>query len=199
MSGLWLAQHKSVQQLRLLVYNTLMASVSEEKREKTPKNKRITNVGFFPVDPQDCDCFKEKKDLAQKASTLGANSFAELTASMKTLECPRSKDKGMKRYFIYCRKCGAKVARIHATNKRLSDWCNLHYINSHDRFEWKGCFSVQISPLDGKLGFECACGNDTRDHRLDQKKGKEYARKAVTNLIGREFGKKNSKFVVKSK
>jgi hypothetical protein len=31
--------------------------------------------------------------------------------------------------------------------------------------KWVGARTPQISPIDGKLGFECFCGNDTRDAR----------------------------------
>jgi len=60
--------------------------------------------------------------------------------------------------------------------------------------QWHGCATLQVSPFDNKLGFECFCGNDTRDFRVRSNlTGKELASKLKENMIDRDFSK-NSKF-----
>lgn len=61
---------------------------------------------------------------------------------------------------------------------------------------WQGALTVNISPIDGTLGFECACGVDTRDFRANMTLPSEIrqAKIAITSQ-GREFGKGNSKFL----
>lgn len=59
---------------------------------------------------------------------------------------------------------------------------------------WYGCATVNISPIDQELGFECFCGNDTRDFRTSATlpSSKIYAK-----LARRAFGKMNSGYLVK--
>lgn len=147
------------------------------------KKQRI--VSLVPIDRVGCVC-QEKIDEMKK------------TLSVSRYTCPRVTEKGMKQYLITCGNCGADMAYIYAKDKKLSDWCDLHYISENTGTEWKGCVATHISPIDGQLCFECACGQDTRDFRanttLPSKIALEIAEK---NLIGREFGKRNSKFKVK--
>jgi len=59
---------------------------------------------------------------------------------------------------------------------------------------WFGCATVNLSPIDQKLGFECFCGNDTRDFRSSATlpPNEIHAR-----LRKREFGKAYSGYLVR--
>lgn len=101
-----------------------------------------------------------------------------------------------KKYDIICSRCGDRVAYVWARDDKLADWCDLHYICWFDKFSWRGCMTVNVSPIDAHLGFECACGEDTRDYRankslppVQKQLMSEYA------MQHREFGKTSSKFI----
>lgn len=107
------------------------------------------------------------------------------------------KDKGRrKRFNVLCGKCGDKVAYVWAKNEKLEDWCDMHYVTWYDRESWHGAMAVNISPIDQGIGFECACGEDTRDFRTNRSMPPiqrnlmiEYSQKH------RDFGKGTSAFV----
>lgn len=107
------------------------------------------------------------------------------------------KDKGdRKRYDIFCSRCGEKVAYCWAADEKLHEWVDLHYITSFDRESWKGAMAINVSPIDGKLGIECACGEDTRDFRaarsmppIQKQLMTEYSMKH------RDFGVPSSRFL----
>jgi len=150
---------------------------------KGSKKQRI--VSLLPIDRAGCKCQEDIVEMKKKLEVV-----------MYT--CPKSKEKGMKKYLITCGECGADIAYIYAKDENLSDWCDLHYITENTGKEWKGCMAVNISPVDGRLGFECTCGNDTRDFRTNTTMPSKLALEiAKENLIGREFGKRNSKFKTK--
>lgn len=105
-------------------------------------------------------------------------------------------DKGnRKKYEILCSNCGDKVAYCWASDDSLSDWVDLHYLTWYNAESWRGALAINVSPIDGKLGIECACGEDTRDFRaaphmapLQRQLMTEYS------LKHRVFGTKESKF-----
>ena len=107
------------------------------------------------------------------------------------------KDKGKRnRYDIYCTNCGEKVAYVWAINEKLANWCDLHYLCWYDEESWRGAMAVNVSPIDGHIGIECACGEDTRDFRtnrnmppIQKKLMIEYSQKH------REFATKDSRFI----
>ena len=69
----------------------------------------------------------------------------------------------------------------------------MHYANWTDGEQWFGNFTVNVSPVDQKLGIECTCGVDTRDFRANMTRPpKEAAEREKNNKIGREFGQPNS-------
>jgi len=70
-----------------------------------------------------------------------------------------------KKYWITCGRCGDHVAYVWANNEKLENWCDLHYVCWYSKTTWRGARAVNISPVDGKLGIECSCGEDTRDWR----------------------------------
>lgn len=78
-------------------------------------------------------------------------------------------DKGdRKKYHILCATCGDKVAYVWAKDQKLTDWADLHYICWYDRESWRGAMAINVSPVDGALGIECACGEDTREFRVNK-------------------------------
>jgi len=136
-------------------------------------------ISYLPYDKHDCDC--QSIILAKK----NMNNRDYLTCPRKTI--------GMKKYRIIYKKCRNIVAFVYSTDNKMSDWCDLHYVSEKENGKWKGCFTINLSPIDGKVGFECACGNDTRDFRGNLK----YIYKIKECSKGRELGLKNSKFILK--
>lgn len=107
------------------------------------------------------------------------------------------KDKGdRKKYTITCTRCGEKVATVWAMNDKLDDWCDLHYICWYNKHSWFGALTINVSPIDGQIGVECACGEDTRDFRnnhtlapIQKQLMIEYTQRH------RDFGKTTSRFI----
>ena len=170
-------------------------------------------ISFLPTDRHDCDCFGLIRSWNEKLSRMSPD--LRLKNQKIIIDCPRSK--GMKKYEIYCRECGDLIAYVNADNEQLDNWCNLHYVSEarlgfeYQNFsidgklkkkkvkigEWRGCMGLQISPIDEKLGFECSCGNDTRDFRIKNNlTGLQLKDKLNNNMIDRDFNI-NSKFIAK--
>jgi len=139
-------------------------------------------VAPFPYDRYECSCV----DLVTKSKLSNNTSY---------MECPRTKERNMKPYKIVCGDCGSDIAYIYATDEKLTDWCDLHYTCIKIKNHWNGCMTVNISPIDGTIGFECSCGNDTRDYRANSTLPPHIIKEIWDkNLQGREFGTKQSKF-----
>lgn len=134
---------------------------TQKARDKGLKFLEMTS--FFPVDRHDCLCQTKLRDIKTKLSLMTDKQRQEYCAHQKMVECPRPKT-GMQRFEIVCRQCEFVVARVWAKDKTIQDFCDLHYVSCHDADHWHGSFTVNISPYSGKLGFECACGQDSRDH-----------------------------------
>ena len=126
-------------------------SVSKEaKRQLTQEGKlKKKIVSWFPVDLPDCECQPILVEMRKNPTMMGY------------LTCPKDKT-GYKQYEVKC-KCGNDIAVLWAKDETLTEWCDLHYLCEHNKKTWKGCMAVNISPIDLTLGFECTCGNDTRD------------------------------------
>lgn len=164
----------------------------------------------FPTDRHDCECIPEIVNIKKGGAR-------------KYITCPRTLEDGMKKYVVTCSQCSAVMAHVHAPDKSLTDWCDLHYLTQtkteeyeveyseinkkgkevlktrkETRIFWHGCMAVNISPIDQSLGFECTCGQDTRDFRanttLPSKEKEKWVKKTQ---IGRKFGETNSQFKVK--
>lgn len=102
----------------------------------------------------------------------------------------------LKRFDILCTNCGQKVAYCYAKNDKLDGWCDLHYLCSYDPITWYGCMAVNVSKIDNHLGFECACGEDTREYRDNQTLPPiQRQLMAEYSLKHREFGTPDSKFI----
>jgi len=150
--------------------------VSQEAKDllKATGKKRRTIVSFFPVDKYGCDCFEMVQEYKEKFASLTPSTKKAEMKRMGMIVCPRAKQKGYKKYEIKCNVCSDTVAVVHAKDKKLTDWCNLHYICSHDKNKWRGCFTVNT--LGDVPGFECACGNDTRKPNMKERKfGENYS------------------------
>lgn len=202
----------------------MRSQVSQETLNKIKNGESKQIISFLPNDRGDCDCFGIINDTAEKLNNINPQDMASFKEKIGIIDCPASV--GKKKFEIKCAKCGDLIAYIHASDKSLKDWCNLHYVSEpllglkteifHEYKkvkgkmvlkpikkkvevgEWHGCMGVQISPFDGALGLECACGNDTRDFRVKNNlTGLQLEAKLKYNMIGREFNQKDSKFILK--
>ncbi len=165
---------------------------SESLREKMKKKRQkvLKIYSFYPIDRADCSCQKTIRDWHQKMSRLSNKQRQQAIRQQKYLTCPTSR-KGLNLYEITCKNCGEIQGYCWASDKTLKDWVDFHYTNWTDGYEWHGCFIPQISPVTQKLCLECTCGQTTRDFQLRAKDIEEK------NRVGRDFGRKSSKFKVR--
>lgn len=201
----------------------LRVSTSQEETEFLQKAglKEREIIGFFPVDRADCACQAGIKDLNIKFSTMRPDEARAYKLKHKTFQCPVDSKK-LKQFDIVCNNCDSLLGKCYASDESLSDWVDLHYycksilvlqkretgeidkkgkkvLETIEASYWQGALAVNISPIDQKLGFECACGEDTRDFRANQslpdivkvKKIKESSK-------GRSFNEKDSKFIARA-
>ena len=199
-------------------------SVSQEELDYLKKNKVRKLLSFLPSDRPDCECFSLVREWGLKLNNMKVSDRLEMQKRAEVFRCPKAKR--MKRYEIFCSGCGDKIGEVSAFDDSLTNWCDLHYysesrLERHYRWietpitvkgkiktkrkrvteetgRWHGCLGLQISAKDGKLGLECACGQDTRDFRVSSNlTGVQLKAKLKENMIGRNFGEKNSKFIVR--
>jgi hypothetical protein len=167
-------------------------SVSDEtkkemKKQDVSKTKRKVFYGLTPVDPYGCSCQKLIKKMYK--------SVAEGKKPCR-VDCDRDK-RGMNQYKIVCANCKEAVGIVYATDITLSDYCDLHYSCETDGDNWFGAMAMQLSPIDGAIGIECACGQDTRDFRANTTLSTEDMDKLQKEADkGKVFGKKDSKFYI---
>jgi len=110
------------------------------------------------------------------------------------------KEKGYSRYNVTCVQCGDAIAVVWAKDDELKDWCDLHYICEYDKHTWHGCMAVNVSPIDQQLGFECACGQDTRDYRTNKELPPITRRLMVEYILEhRNFGTTTSAYIALKK
>lgn len=170
-----------------------MFGISNEAKENLKKSglKKIEILSQYPVDRHDCECQKIINDF----KVLQGKG----TGVPDIIHCPHGKS-GYKEYAIFCAKCKSKVGEVWATSLMMEDWFDLHYYSWHDNKLWHGAVGLNLSPIDQNVGFECACGNDSRDFRANQTlKGESLVKKITETSQGREWGRKNSKFILKEK
>ena len=182
--------------------NSTTAISPDEMRRigKMKKGQRRRIISFFPVDRYDCACLPIVSDFKLRMPQMSEADRSETVRKIGYLRCPGHKRVGMRPYEVSCGKCKATVAYCYATDPSLSDWCDLHYVCEHDGKRWYGARTVNISPVDGKLSFECCCGNDTRDFRANRQLPEKITRRIEEkNRVGRELGKHNSRFIVLAK
>lgn len=149
--------------------------------KKFNKSNRAIVVAHFPNDPDNCKCGNRVLNEKMKLSILSEREKQVYLSQSTPIECPRVKEKGFKKYQIFCKNCKELVGFIHSKDKYLSDWCNFHYVNTSDGKNWYGALTPNINPKTGELGIECTCGIDTRKPKSE----------------GKDFGRANSKFILK--
>lgn len=148
------------------------------------ENHRVI-VSAVPHDKPDCACLPLIYDYQIKKA---------YNPALAPMECPADKT-DMEQYHIVCTVCKSKVAQLYSADETMSNFCDLHYICETDGQKWFGAFTLNLSPIDGILGIECACGNDTRDFRANKTLSpKQISKIESVNSVGRIFGKPDSKF-----
>lgn len=188
----------------------MRAKVSNETFERLKNGETKQIISFLPTDKSDCDCFGVVRNWIERLNNTKVEDVVSLKEKTGIINCPAML--GKKKFEIRCGVCGDLVAYVYASSEHLVDWCNLHYVSEPKLIvvkkkegkkiiktefgEWHGCMAVNISPIDGKLGFECACGNDTRDFRLAHLTNDVVKAKMKENMIGRDLNQSNSKFIL---
>lgn len=143
----------------------------------------------------------EKRFGAEKATLLrklaGMNPVQRREYLRENAPIDFVKDKsGYKKYKVTCARCGDEVAIVWATDKTLHDWVDMHYMQKHDEKTWYGCLVPSISQIDEELGFECCCGEDTRDFRGRTSLAPVLRGLAIEySMKHREFNKPTSAFI----
>lgn len=160
---------------------------------------RVDIYGFFPNDPADCDCKGSIDEWMKKLNRLNAHGRSVEMERTPQLECPKvqeAKLKGWKRYKIKCKNCNEVMGWLWSPDPSIPTWCDFHYSQWHDSDSWHGCITPHISPIDGSICFECSCGEDTRDFRLNRTLNPELVMKLEqSNVKKRPFGKTGSAFL----
>ncbi len=174
----------------------IFASRDVYEKMKRAKQDHIEVYSFFPVDRASCSCQTMIEEWKDKLQVMNEESRNKIISATKFLECPKSKV-GMKRYEIACARCGQVQGYCWASNAKLEDWFDFHYVQWTDGNEWFGNLTPNISPISEFLGLECTCGQDTRDFRANQTLSlRRSVQIEESNKEGREFNKKGSKFTV---
>ncbi len=168
----------------------VFVSLPEQIQTKLEHKQGRFIESFYPIDKHDCDCSTLKTEMINKLSSMSPTHQLAFKEKMGKIVCPKGDKLGFKKFKVICNNCKALIANVRASDKTLKDFCDLHYVCQHDGHYWKGCMTVNISPYTGQLGFECTCGQDTRDFsEKDPVKEQE-------NKKGRLFNQKDSKFKV---
>jgi len=97
-------------------------------------NKKVQIYSFFPVDRGNCECHKTISKWKKKLALFSDNGRKEATQRQGSVVCPRSKN-GMSRYKITCKNCNETMGYCWATDKTLTDWCDLHYVSWAEEHE----------------------------------------------------------------
>lgn len=175
----------------------ISASRETELVLKSTKRKKLVVDSFFYIDPPNDISEKHIVDWKDKMFQMTEAQKEKNLTEIDHIDSPLVNDE-MNKYGIFCKKCKELQGFVHAKNKFLDNWCNFHYRQWTDGENWYGCFSPHVSPITGKLCLECTCGQDTRDFSINKTlPGAIAYMKEQNNKIGREYGKNNSKFLVK--
>lgn len=169
---------------------------SKEAIKQLGFRTRMELVGHIAVNPLHIErqIALEKAEIIRSMAMMNTNERIDFI-DKGPVDFVKDKQ-GLKKYTIRCSTCGEKVAYCWAKNDKLEGWCDLHYICWYDKETWYGAMAVNVSPIDNRIGFECACGEDTRDYRanrtlppIQKRLMTEYSQKH------RDFGSPNSKFI----
>lgn len=181
--------------MKKVIHRIVNPSISSEQRAEMIRSKVniFEYLAPLPYDKFDCDCVPMVNDVKRKLGSMNPKDQREYLKKIGPLNCIKTK-KDYKKYKIVCKNCGEKVALVYSKDSLLTDWCNLHYYYKCDRYRWYGCATLSYSPIDGLLGIECFCGNDSRDFRM---KTTLPPKQIQERLKKREFGKPTSGFILK--
>ncbi len=172
------------------------AQPSKEAKRALGLRSHIDIVGHIAINPPEIEHryrLEKAKILRDMAEMLPAERIAFIARG--PIDFVEDKT-GLSRFEITCSTCGEKVAYCYAKNEKLEGWCDLHYLTWYDRTSWYGAATVNISPIDGKIGFECHCGEDTKDHRCTR--GLPPVQRMLMieySMKHRAFGHSESKFI----
>lgn len=160
-------------------------------------NDRHEIIGLIAINPTaiEREILQVKTNLLRSIALLTQKQLEQMKALGPIDFVKNKQEKGYKKYELYCNQCGENIGYLWARDETLTDWCDLHYRCWYDKNYWNGAMSVNISPVDEQLGFECACGEDTRDYRAN-KTLPPIQKRLMTeySLRHREFAKPTSKF-----
>ncbi len=181
---------------------TLTGTIKVMKRQ--PSDEALTGLGLRSKQEMIGHLAINPTEIDRKVSYLKAEILREMAMMsprdrMLFAEKPIDfvQDKGTrKKYWIVCARCGDKVAYVWAENEKLDNWCDLHYYCWYTKTTWRGARAINVSPIDGKLGVECSCGEDTRDFRCA--KGMSPIQKSLMidyTQNHRDFGLPTSSFI----
>lgn len=188
-----------------------MPAVSLETQEAMKKQEidEMLLTGFYPIDPPGCVCKEAIFEMQEKFSKMNEKERRATKSNMRVLHCPANKN-DYTFYGVFCSNCKDVVATLYAKHKEIgTDWLDLHHHSralkktykatrpktvvkkgelvfvketfQDEKYFWSGCAIVNVNPDTKELSFECHCGTDTRNPASK----------------GRQFGKKDSKFIVK--
>lgn len=193
----------------IICFNDYMGvSGSREELEKLNREGKKSNqiISYFPYDKHDCKCQVRIMGLKNQFSIMTSKDIEEYKKK-GNFHCDRGL--GYKEYKIYCNSCDSLVGIVRAKDNTLTDFYDLHYVCEsrvvkvevgkigkkkiyEDKAEWFGALAINLSPIDGKIGFECSCGSDTRDFRANTTMKEKEKRDRIRVIEGkREFHKKN--------
>ncbi len=187
---------------------TVLNGRKVELRIMAPSKEAIRSLGFrtrrkifapIAINPPS----KEKNFAQEKAVLL--RKLAEMPTPIRNdylikntpIDFIKDKQKlGYRKFKITCARCGDPIAVVWATDSTLRDWCDLHYLQEHDKNTWYGCMTVNVSQIDEQLGFECACGEDTREYRTRNSMSPILRELATEySMKHRAFNKSTSAFI----
>jgi len=160
-----------------------MRPASHEAIKRLGKNRKRKITSKFPTCPYSHTAsWKQRKTFIE--NVLSQNKDAVMADV-----CDHT---GYKQYVIRCKACKQRQGTVWARDRGLKDWCSFRYEQILTKKGWTGCFGHNISPVTGKLTLECCCGADTREFILSR----SHKNKEAENKVGRDYGKKDSKFIV---
>lgn len=171
-------------------------SPSKEALEELKKRRKISIIGHLAINPRPI-ARKLIPQVAEIVRKMAVMDKIELQNFIDLGPVDFVENKvGLKKFRIKCATCGDDIAYCWAENDKLDNWCDLHYLSWYDKFSWRGCFVVNLSPVDGKLGFECVCGENTCEFRSNTSLP-PIARQLMVeySLKHRDFGNSESKFI----
>lgn len=176
---------------------TINASRSLDTKMKLKDYPKVEVYSFFPIDKHNCACQSAISNWKNRLAALPDDKRKQEVDKQDFLECPEDK-LGKNRYEVRCNGCKAVVGYCWASDERLLDWVDFHYVQWAEKARWYGCLTPHVSPIDESLCIECTCGVDTRDFRANMTlPGMTAESLERKNSIGRKFGLPNSKFSAK--